>query len=242
MLGAVLCILVKEPEFVVWGKDWASAAMKQTATLVQDSVQSLKQQSFYPRNVTSKPDSTTSSDTANWDDSTQSSSSSAQTDTSTAAKSTARTAQSVWDKKTATVYFDLPANISSQYRTAWQQAVNNWNSYKVFKLVVSNNKQNADIVLTVENQSNTSMAGVTETRTLFNNVNNEHFLIHAVSKLNIYYLDNYSLQRKINTAEHELGHALGLAHDTAEASVMQPQGSEYGIQKVDVQHLKELYP
>nr|WP_235725527.1 hypothetical protein [Liquorilactobacillus sucicola] len=34
---------------------------------------------------------------------------------------------------------------------------------------------------------------------------------------------------------------MGLDHVTDHASVMQPQGSEYGIQQFDVDRLKQLY-
>ncbi|MCF0240508.1 MAG: matrixin family metalloprotease, partial [Streptococcus gallolyticus] len=43
------------------------------------------------------------------------------------------------------------------------------------------------------------------------------------------------------TAEHELGHAIGLDHDDDEQSVMQSSGSYYGIQDVDIQKVQELY-
>ena len=46
--------------------------------------------------------------------------------------------------------------------------------------------------------------------------------------------------RILHTAEHELGHAIGLEH-TNEVSVMQPAGSYYGIQAQDVKAVQELY-
>lgn len=42
------------------------------------------------------------------------------------------------------------------------------------------------------------------------------------------------VERIVNTAEHELGHAIGLDHTNA-VSVMQPAGSFYTIQPDDVQ-------
>ena len=48
------------------------------------------------------------------------------------------------------------------------------------------------------------------------------------------------MNRIINTAEHELGHAIGLNHRN-DVSVMYPQGSFYTIQPIDVQNVKKLY-
>lgn len=50
----------------------------------------------------------------------------------------------------------------------------------------------------------------------------------------------YSYQRIVNTAEHELGHVIGLDHSD-EVSVMQPAGSNYSIQPADVQNVQKLY-
>ena len=64
-------------------------------------------------------------------------------------------------------------------------------------------------------------------------------------KLNTYYLTahdyGYTHNRIVYTAEHELGHAIGLDHDDDEQSVMQSSGSYYGIQDVDIQKVQELY-
>ena len=51
---------------------------------------------------------------------------------------------------------------------------------------------------------------------------------------------NYSYQQIVNTAEHELGHVIGLSH-TDEMSVMQPAGSLYSIQQLDIDNVKQLY-
>jgi len=97
------------------------------------------------------------------------------------------------------------------FRSAYQEAIRAWNQTGAFTFQIVNDKNQANIVAT---------------------------------EMNRYYLLNsqysYSYERIVNTAEHELGHAIGLEHNE-EKSVMQSAGSFYGIQAVDVQAVKELY-
>ena len=45
----------------------------------------------------------------------------------------------------------------------------------------------------------------------------------------------------LNTAQHELGHSIGLEHNSAVASVMEPKGGKTSIQPVDINNVKKLY-
>ena len=105
--------------------------------------------------------------------------------------------------------------------------------------MVSDQKQ-ADIVATEMNDSNVTAAGEAQSQT---NLLTNRFMSVTV-RLNAYYLLNpsygYSQERIVNTAEHELGHAIGLDHNESE-SVMQSAGSFYSIQSQDVAAVQALY-
>ena len=89
--------------------------------------------------------------------------------------------------------------------------------------------------------ANSQAAGLADTQT--NVLTNR--ITHVDVKLNRYFLLNsdfgYTHKRIVNTAEHELGHAIGLDHDDSKTSVMQSAGSYYGIQQVDIDTVHALY-
>ena len=99
----------------------------------------------------------------------------------------------------------------------------------------------ADIVATDYSDANSQAAGLADTQT--NVLTNR--ITHVDVKLNRYFLLNsdfgYTHKRIVNTAEHELGHAIGLDHDDSKTSVMQSAGSYYGIQQVDIDTVHALY-
>ena len=142
-----------------------------------------------------------------------------------------------WDKASATVYIDTQ---DETFRSAYQEAIRTWNQTGAFIFQIVNDKNQANIVATEMNDGTVSAAGEAESQT---NLLTKRFT-NVTVRLNRYYLLNsqygYSYERIVNTAEHELGHAIGLEHNE-EKSVMQSAGSFYDIQAVDVQAVKELY-
>ena len=142
-----------------------------------------------------------------------------------------------WGQASATVYIDTT---NETFRSAYQEAMDAWNQTGAFTFQIINDKDKADIVATEMNDGNVSAAGEAESQT---NLLTKRFT-HVTVRLNSYYLLDrrygYSHERIINTAAHELGHAIGLDHNEEE-SVMQSAGSFYSIQPIDIQAVKDLY-
>ena len=142
-----------------------------------------------------------------------------------------------WEKASATVYIDTT---NETLRSAYQEAINSWNQTGAFTFQIINDKEEADIVATEMNDGSVSAAGEAESKT---NLLTNRFT-HVTVRLNSYYLLDrrygYSHERIVNTAAHELGHAIGLDHNEEE-SVMQSAGSFYSIQPADIQAVKDLY-
>ncbi|MCR1901035.1 VirB8/TrbF family protein [Ligilactobacillus apodemi] len=143
-----------------------------------------------------------------------------------------------WATNTATVYLEAT---DAQIQNAYLQALDNWNQTGAFKFEQVTSKNEAQIVLKQQNDSQTKAAGVTHI--LADQITSR--LTSADVYLNTYYLLNpqfgYSNERIVNTAEHELGHAIGLSHNDQSASVMQSAGSYYGIQSEDISAVEKLY-
>ena len=142
-----------------------------------------------------------------------------------------------WDQPSATIYIDTN---NETFRSAYQEAIDSWNQTGAFTFQIINDKDKADIVAAEMNDGNVSAAGEAESQT---NLLTKRFT-HVTVRLNSYYLLDrrygYSHERIVNTAAHELGHAIGLDHNEEE-SVMQSAGSFYSIQPIDIQAVKELY-
>ena len=143
-----------------------------------------------------------------------------------------------WSKAQATIYID--PQMDATFQKAYLEAIANWNQTGAFNFELVTEADQANIFATEMNDGSTAVAGEAESQT---NLLTKQFTSVTV-RLNHYYLSNpnygYSDARILHTAEHELGHAIGLEH-TNEVSVMQPAGSYYGIQAQDVKEVQELY-
>ena len=143
-----------------------------------------------------------------------------------------------WSSNSANVYIETT---DETLVSAYEEAINAWNATGAFTFNLVEDESSADIVATEYSDASSKAAGLAETET--NALTNQ--ITHVDVKLNTYYLlENdygYTHNRIVYTAEHELGHAIGLDHDDDEESVMQSSGSYYGIQSIDIEKVNEIY-
>ena len=143
-----------------------------------------------------------------------------------------------WESNTATIYIETQ---NPTFVAAYQTAIANWNATGAFTFVVTTDPSQADIIATEMNVGNTQAAG--EANSTTNLLTNYYSSVTV--RLNSYYLLNeqygYDMDRIIHTAEHELGHAIGLDHEDNQTSVMESAGSNHGIQQADIDAVVQLY-
>lgn len=142
-----------------------------------------------------------------------------------------------WTHRSATIFINMQ---NATFQQAMVEAVNAWNQTGAFKFIVVKNQKQADLVATSSNNRDDQAAGLAEMNenSLTGYFTDGHIYLNKAYLLNPAY--GYSHKRIVNTAEHELGHAIGLSHSNGQ-SVMQPSGSFYPIQNNDIQAVKQIY-
>lgn len=149
-----------------------------------------------------------------------------------------------WPTRNVKIYMDTNDHA---LQVAFRGAVRAWNKTGAVHLKWVKNEDQADIIArdgSLSNNDSTpvgySTAQLGSTSTQYNP--DTHSLIQARSTLDATHLDYTSRQFRTEVAEHELGHALGLAHAPEYMhSVMIPRNVKTGIAKLDRQTIRQLY-
>ena len=152
-----------------------------------------------------------------------------------------------WPHRRIYIYM---ATDNSKMKKAFRTAVRQWNHAQVVKLVWTRHQAKANIIADSGDLSNaasnaqlnvgyvTSQLG--STQTTYNP--DYHTMIKATSTLDANQLAYVNDHFRAQVAEHELGHALGLAHAPEyEHSVMVPRNIRTGITKQDIKTLRMIY-
>ncbi|MTV81744.1 matrixin family metalloprotease [Secundilactobacillus folii] len=120
---------------------------------------------------------------------------------------------------------------SPYYQQIWRQALTNWNHEHVFQFRLTTAAQAQITIAPMPlNERKASIAGLT-----YVTYNNDDLITKVDTYLNSTTLKTYKYthQQRIDVAEHELGHTMGLAHNPQMKSVMYFANRYYSIQKVD---------
>lgn len=129
------------------------------------------------------------------------------------------------------------AQSPARYRSIWLNAIQTWNRTGAFTFQ-PDNANDAQVTVKVSPSLGNAYTGMT-----YLTIDNQGYIDKVECDINNVTLRNFHYTRSewVNVAEHELGHAIGLNHNPAKASVMYAANRVYSIQNVDVQSVKALY-
>ena len=144
-----------------------------------------------------------------------------------------------WSTKEATVFINAK---NPEIVNAYKQAITSWNNTGAFNFLLTNDKQKANIIADERYEGNVAAPlGVTYSTYYLPTKQYSNATVY----LNTFHVQNNYYQKNggklLSTAEHELGHSIGLEHNSAVASVMEPKGGKTSIQPVDINNVKKLY-
>lgn len=132
---------------------------------------------------------------------------------------------------------------STYYRSIWTNARKAWNGSKTFKWSTTKNKKSRSFTTSVNRNSGiwTNATGMTYNGLA---VNRQGVQTGAGMYLNRTVLTKYHYTKKqrTNVAIHEMGHALGLAHnDGGSVSAMNLANRTYALRNCDIRGAKQIY-
>lgn len=150
-----------------------------------------------------------------------------------------------WSSKKVTICMQTD---DPHIQQAFRDAVKRWNRTKAIHFRWIKNANKAEVIAQSGDLSDNSQSATVgyvtsqlgSTKTEFDP--DTHTLIRATSTLDATQLDYTSRHFRSEVAQHELGHAIGLAHAPSYAhSVMIPRNIQTGITKNDVKSVRMLY-
>lgn len=144
-----------------------------------------------------------------------------------------------WASTEATVFINAknPAIVA-----AYKEAIATWNQTGAFHFYLTDDKGKANIIADERNEANVAAPlGLTYTTYYLptKQYSNANVYLNSYHVQNNYYQKNGG--KLLHTAQHELGHAIGLDHNSAQVSVMEPMGGKTSIQAIDIANVKNLY-